>query len=267
MTRTDATTHAPDQIIEAKAFYDREFEGDRYTPSIRKDDVVRFAQEHDARCKACLEIGCGRGHYQDLSDNYTGVDLSETPKKFITNGRFVQASATDLPFEDNSFDLAWTIDTLEHVPDPEKALDEIRRVLRPGGVLYLKPAWQCRSWACKGYPVRPYSDFGIAGKLIKASIPVRNSVLWRSAYIFPRRVYRALAHRIAGGPTRFVFREIPANYETFWMSDSDACNSMDPYEAILWFLSRGDQVLSPATPKARFMVRTGAITVRVKPTA
>ena len=48
------------------------------------------------------------------------------------------------------------------------------------------------------------------------------------------------------------------------MADSDAVNSMDPYEAILWFKSRGDEVLHPPTPLAQFMVRNGHIAIRVR---
>ena len=102
----------------------------------------------------------------------------------------------------------------------------------------------------------------MAGKIIKASIPIRNSVLYRSMVTFPRRAWRAAA-LAAGGPLKFRYRKITPNYETFWMSDSDACNSMDPFEAIAWFRSRGDQVLFPNTRLRQFFVRTGHIIVRI----
>ena len=41
---------------------------------------------------------------------------------------------------------------------------------RKVGYVYLNPAWACVPWAADGYEARPYSDFGITGKLIKASI-------------------------------------------------------------------------------------------------
>jgi SAM-dependent methyltransferase len=196
-------------------------------------------------------------------DDYTGVDFSESARKFL-HKPFACAPATSLPFPDNSFDAAWTINVLEHVPEPESALREIRRVLRPGGVLLLAPAWQCRPWMADGYPVRPYSDFGLYGKLVKASIPIRNSVAYRACFIFPRRAARFAAFALTRRPLRFRFRRLRANYEKFWMSDSDACASMDPYEAILWFRSRGDLCLDPPSAARQFWVRTGALTIQIR---
>src|ERR1043165_1202636 len=123
----------------AKAFYDREFAGISYPPGEAHaggyPELEAFVREHglDVRGK-CLEIGCGRGVYQDLASDYTGTDISESAGKNL-HKPFVQCSATSLPFAESTFDGAWTVWVLEHVPGPEKALEEIRRVLKPGGVL------------------------------------------------------------------------------------------------------------------------------------
>ncbi len=260
-------TNAP-KLEQAKAFYDREFADANYTPkeahAAGYPQLEEFVREHKlVESGACIEIGCGRGVYQDLVRNYTGTDISDTAGKNIRKP-FKQCSATELPFPDGSFDGAWTIWVIEHVPGPEKAMEEIRRVLKPGGVLFYAPAWQCRPWAADGYPVRPYSDFGIGGKIYKALIPLRDSVAWRLLFIVPRRAMRLLAWKLGRGPTKFRCRTIRANYEKFWMADSDAVNSMDPYEAILWFKSRGDEVLYPPTAGAQFMIRHGHIIVRVR---
>ena len=47
------------------------------------------------------------------------------------------------------------------------------------------------------------------------------------------------------------------------MPDSDAVNSMDPYEAILWFRSRGDDVLDPGGAVRQFLFRTGPLVIRI----
>lgn len=261
-------TDPPIEPAAAKAFYDQEFAGGAYAPpeahASGYPELERFVADHRLSDGAkCVEIGCGRGAFQDLVADYTGVDLSDTVARYL-HKPFVQSSATELPFPDSSFDAAWTIWVFEHVPDPERAMAELRRVLRPGGLLFFAPAWQCRPWAADGYPVRPYSDFNLRGRLYKATIPVRDSVAWRSMFVFPRRTARLLASRLSGGPLKFRYRRIRGNFEKFWMSDSDAVNSMDPYEAVLWFKSRGDEVLHPATPLRRFFIRHGHVIVRVR---
>jgi hypothetical protein len=83
-------------------------------------------------------------------------------------------------------------------------------------------------------------------------------------FVFPRRLVRLLAWKLSRGPTRFKYRTLRPNYEKFWMSDSDAVNSMDGYEAILWFRSRGDEILHPPTPLRQFLFRNGHIAVRIR---
>ncbi|MBI5401367.1 methyltransferase domain-containing protein, partial [Candidatus Wolfebacteria bacterium] len=47
----------------------------------------------------------------------------------------IQASAYNLPFENNFLDLVYMITVLPEIPDRQKALAEIKRVLKPGGIL------------------------------------------------------------------------------------------------------------------------------------
>ena len=256
----------------AKAFYDREFAGISYTPvemhAAGLPELERFVREHGLiEGGRCIEIGCGRGAYQELVRDYVGTDISDTAGTNIRK-TFRQCSATDLPFPDSAFDGAWTIWVIEHVPSPEKAMEEMRRVLRPGGVLFFAPAWQCRPWAADGYPSAPVQRLPVWEESIyKALIPLRDSVAWRSLFIFPRRACSDCWPGSSSVPrsSSGAERSRP-NYDKFWMADSDAVNSMDPYEAILWsgFKSRGDEVLFPPSPVRQFLVRNGHIIVRVR---
>jgi tocopherol O-methyltransferase len=51
----------------------------------------------------------------------------------MTQCRFQVADAMDMPFEDNSFDLVWSLESGEHMPDKEKFVQELFRVATPGG--------------------------------------------------------------------------------------------------------------------------------------
>jgi SAM-dependent methyltransferase len=254
----------------AKRFYDKEYSQSEYANAgtAEKHDTYEklqtFINRYQLHNKRCLEIGCGRGIFQELVEDYTGVDLSDTVHTYLHKPFYRCSSATQLPFADNEFDAIWTIYVLEHVPEPEKALMEMRRVLRPGGLLFLKPAWQCRPWATSGFSVRPYKDFDLKGKLIKASIPVRNSILFRSLYIFPRRLVRCLVYAWGKSRTKFRYKLLNPNYDHYWQPDSDALNSMDPYEAILWFMSRGDTCLSYGKWFSSFFIRTGDMIFRIR---
>jgi SAM-dependent methyltransferase len=205
-----------------------------------KGAVEQFVQAFHLENKKVLDVGAGRGYLQDIVPNNMGLDISPTARRFF-HKPFVLGSATSLPFKDGEFDAIWTIWVLEHVPNPEQALSEMRRVLKPGGLLYLAPAWFCNSWAAQGYLVRPYSDFGPAGKIVKASIPLQ--MFSTPFYMYPTRLLRMASARV-GGPARFHYNLLIPNYDRYYQSDSDALNAMDPLEAMLWFQSRGDRCLN-----------------------
>jgi len=203
--------------------------------------VTAFVKDFDLRDRPVLEIGSGRGYLQDVAQNYTGLDISPSVARFY-HKKFVLGSATALPFPDDSFDGVWSIWVFEHVPNPEQAFREARRVTKDQGVMFLLPFWNCSPWAAEGYEVRPYSDFNLAGKLIKASIPLRSSWAYWLPTQLPIRAVRSVVAR--NGPTRLRYRRLTPNYEKYWMSDSDAVNAIDSHEAMLWFLSRGDECLN-----------------------
>ena len=168
-----------------------------------EEGVSAFVEHFNLSDRPVLEIGSGRGYLQDVAQNYTGLDISPNVARFY-HKKFVLGSATAMPFPDSSFDGVWSIWVFEHVPNPEQAFYEARRVLRDKGVLYLSPAWDCTSWAAEGYEVRPYSDFGLVGKLIKASIPLRSSKVFRQMATIPNRVVRRAVAEF--GPTRLRYR-------------------------------------------------------------
>ena len=100
-------------------------------------DVIRPL----AAGKTVLEVGAGTGlileGLGDVPSKKTGVDISAgmLAKARARGLDVIQGSATDLPFEDGTFDLAFSFKVLAHVPDIRKALSEMARVLRPGGYL------------------------------------------------------------------------------------------------------------------------------------
>jgi SAM-dependent methyltransferase len=87
--------------------------------------------------KDVLDIGARDGHlrgYLPEGTRYQGIDIAP---QFASPHVRVQDVSAGLPFPDASFDFTFCIEVLEHVPNPWGTLTEIRRVLRPGGVLIL----------------------------------------------------------------------------------------------------------------------------------
>ena len=104
-----------------------------------------------------LDAGCGSGRNMIELSRYgtvTGIELSE-PSVALARargvGEVIAGSILELPFAENSFELAVSLDVIEHLEDDLGALRELRRVLVPGGALLIAvPAYQ---WLWSGHDV------------------------------------------------------------------------------------------------------------------
>jgi 2-polyprenyl-3-methyl-5-hydroxy-6-metoxy-1,4-benzoquinol methylase len=106
-------------------------------------DYVKSASIHPQSLKI-LDIGCGSGRIgkkmQDTGYQVSGLDFSEEAiKKAVSNGiNAKQANLDDgIPEQDNSYDVIWAGDIIEHVFDPIGLLKESQRVLKKGGVILI----------------------------------------------------------------------------------------------------------------------------------
>jgi 2-polyprenyl-3-methyl-5-hydroxy-6-metoxy-1,4-benzoquinol methylase len=109
--------------------------------------------ERDLAGRRVLEIGCGQGGFacwlanhpqrprEVVAADFAAAALSKARELARRLGvediRWEQADIQDMPFGDASFDTVVSCETLEHVPDPGRALRELTRVLRPCGHLFL----------------------------------------------------------------------------------------------------------------------------------
>ncbi len=86
----------------------------------------------DQKTTECvLDLGCGDSRYSHYFPNRIGLDHS------MQEGVNIIGDAHHLPFSSSSFSVILTTEMLEHVHDPQKVIDEIQRVLRPGGKVIL----------------------------------------------------------------------------------------------------------------------------------
>ena len=201
-----------------------------------------------------IELGSGKGSLKEVSEDYIGVDISQYAlTKYLGGKRRIRADIEELPLKAGSARLILTIATLEHLPNPERALAEIDRVLAPGGVAVIAPSWFVRPWASKGLLWKKPEELSLLEKLERLTIPLHDSVLFRGLMVIPRRIIREIWCRLTGKPNSFRYRRLKPHLDSYLGPDSDAFSSLDPHEAILYYLSRGFTILSHRNLIARLL--------------
>ena len=108
--------------------------------------VLEEIKKHHPTAHSVLDIACGGGFLSNFLaphfERVCGIDFStssiEVAKKHDQTGKveYQQADAFQLPYSENEFDIVCMMDFLEHVEDPEGAIKEATRVLKPGGLLF-----------------------------------------------------------------------------------------------------------------------------------
>ena len=109
-----------------------------------------------------LDVGCGSKPYRRLfaADSYVGLDVEQSGHDHSNEQIDVFYDGKHFPFGDGEFDSVVSFQVLEHVFNPSQFLGEIRRVLRPGGVLLLAVpfVWDEHE---QPYDFARYSSFGL----------------------------------------------------------------------------------------------------------
>jgi SAM-dependent methyltransferase len=129
------------------------FTGERFIPGTRGEIWVEHWHRYHfaarwAAGKRVLDVACGEGYGSALlarvAAHVTGVDLSAQAIAHakgayakLGNVEFLAASCTQIPIPEASIDVAVSFETIEHIEGQAAFLDELARVLKPGGVLIL----------------------------------------------------------------------------------------------------------------------------------
>jgi 2-polyprenyl-3-methyl-5-hydroxy-6-metoxy-1,4-benzoquinol methylase len=122
--------------------------------------ILNFTEFSRWRGAAVLEIGCGIGtmavNFARFGAHYTAVELSAnslalTQQRFDVyglKGDFYQGNAEQLSdfLPPRSYDLVYSWGVIHHTPEPERVIQEIKRFLRPGGIIkimvYARESWK-----------------------------------------------------------------------------------------------------------------------------
>jgi SAM-dependent methyltransferase len=159
-----------------------------------------------------LDAGAGQGtmsaRLERLGYEVTSTDVSGTAVEILRerlSGPVAEASVSDLPFDDGSFDGAVLGEVLEHVEDDRGALAELVRVLRPGGVLAVSVPANPRlhgpsdEWA--GH-FRRYTRPALIHACTDAGLTVNRCVGWGFPFsrLYHRHVYERYLDRHGPSP-------------------------------------------------------------------
>ena len=123
----------------------------------------------DIMHKKLLDAGCGTGWFSkwacDRGADVTSMDLGEgllTQVAAKCASKRVVGSILDIPFNDESFDIIVSSEVIEHTPNPDKAIAELYRVLKSGGIMLLSvpnKIWYFSLWIAQKLKLRRYDSY------------------------------------------------------------------------------------------------------------
>ncbi len=114
----------------------------------------------------CADIGSGNSPYKKYIinnvDEYISIDKGNIHKHMFSSSKekFIDADIKKLPFDENTFDSVILTQVLEHIDEPFKALDEIKRVIKKDGILVLSVPFIYQAHATP-YDFFRFSEFGL----------------------------------------------------------------------------------------------------------
>jgi len=240
---------------------------------------VRAAVDNAPAPPAVLDVGCGVGWSSTLmlqcgfASMVVGVDIGTTFVDMPTNPNlgFVSADALFLPFPSQSFDVVAFYQFLEHVPDPGQALDEMLRVLKPGGMLVvagpnlLSPLVSLQGLARLLLTRSPMQWFIRNPQELRS--PFGNILLEKVFFLFRNMVL--LLKKTCSPTVKFVFRTPDLREPAH--ADTDACYLLNPLDVRKYLLRRGLSILQYQDGGRLRLGKLGALkggtwVVAVKPT-
>jgi SAM-dependent methyltransferase len=136
----------------------------RFYTALAADSVEQLSEYADLAGQAVLDVGGGPGYFRDAfrraGATYYALDADVGELSGlggIAEGTVI-GSGMELPFKDGAFDVCYSSNVLEHVSDPWRMAEEMVRVTRPGGVVFLSYTVWFGPWG--GHETAPWHYLG-----------------------------------------------------------------------------------------------------------
>jgi SAM-dependent methyltransferase len=136
----------------------------RFYSALAADSVGQLAQYADLAGATVLDVGGGPGYFRDAfaeeGATYFALDadVGELSGRGTIAAGTVIGDGMRLPFADGSVDVCYSSNVLEHVPDRRRMADEMMRVTRPGGIVFLSYTLWWGPWG--GHETSPWHYLG-----------------------------------------------------------------------------------------------------------
>ncbi len=149
----------PEEVEEIYSAHTNPFDQEEYEGlDVERETLERLVLrlKKEMPSGTMLEMGCGRGDFlkiaQDHGYTVAGSDLSTAPSPYPDIPIF-QGFLKDANYPTEQYDIIVTRNTLEHIYDPNEDIRELNRILKPGGLLYVKvphvkyeEGWRCKAF-------------------------------------------------------------------------------------------------------------------------
>ncbi len=136
----------------------------RFYGALAVDSVAMLRRWTRLEGATVVDIGGGPGYFADAfadaGSRYAGIepDSGEMTARGGVSGNSLRGSGLELPLSSASVDVAFSSNVLEHVPDPVRMAEEMLRVARPGGVVFISWTPWLSPWG--GHETSPWHYLG-----------------------------------------------------------------------------------------------------------
>ena len=202
-----------------RAFLREQSDPDHFYSILAADSVRQLSGYVDLRGALVLDVGSGPGYYADAlraaGAGYLGIDpdVGELSARGAPAKGMIRASGTALPLRTGAVDVCYSSNVLEHVAQPWLMADELVRVTRPGGTIFVSFTPWLSPWG--GHETAPWHYLG--GHRARRRYIARTGRAPKNAYgesLFAVRVGEAL--RWARGCRQATLVEALPRYHPWW---------------------------------------------------
>ena len=136
----------------------------RFYTALAQDSAEQVSQYHDLSGQLMLDVGGGPGYFRQAFEaagaSYVALDadVGELAGAGTIDARTVLGSGMQLPFREAAVDVCYSSNVLEHVPDPWRMAEEMVRVTRPGGLVFISYTTWFGPWG--GHETAPWHYLG-----------------------------------------------------------------------------------------------------------